>query len=120
METTVYEDCTDTIQAHVYMLFAECVTAGSLFHQMEAKKPMGFTWYVVLPHAFMQSCKESAYADLVHENPWLDGRLQFLRDQDAPFMVTPRRPLILLILDDQATITCGWSNALVRILYRKL
>lgn len=87
---------------------------------MQATTPMGFTWSVVLAHACMQNTNELAYAELVSENPWLDTRLQFLRDIDAPFKISPRRPLVLLILDDQATITLGWLDALVMEFYKKL
>lgn len=35
-------------------------------------------------------------------------------------MITPLRSLIMLILDDQATITCGWLDTLVVEFYGKL
>lgn len=80
---------------------------------------MGFNWSVVLAHAFMPPNNETAYEKLLRETPPLNERLQFLRDADALFTISPM-PLILLILDDQATITCGWPETLLLDLYRKL
>lgn len=68
----------------------------------------------------MKRNNQIAYEKRVCAHPLLDARLQFLRDADAPFMIFPRRSLILLILDDQGTITCGWPDSLVLEFYRNL
>lgn len=81
---------------------------------------MGFTYSVALFHVCIYRCNDSAYDELLCTNPWLDDSLQFLRDRDTPFYVSPRSPLILLILDDQAIINCGWPNELFHDYYLKL
>lgn len=75
---------------------------------------------MVLAHVSIQRSNAIMYAELVRENPWLYTLLQILRDDDAPYSVSTRRPLILLILYDQSKITFGWTDALVLDFYRKL
>lgn len=75
---------------------------------------MIFTCSVVLEHLCMQQNNGSAHKELALENTLLDAGMPFRRDRDAPFTLTPRLPLFLLIVDDQATVICGWPDALVR------
>lgn len=117
--TVAYDDCSSHIQAHLRRHFPNDAGPSNIFHPMQATTPMGFTWSVVLAHACMQRCNETAYAELLCGHPQLYIRLQFLRDSDARFHINPRRPLILLILDDQSTIACGWPDQLVLEFYQK-
>lgn len=101
-------------------LFPKYATAGSLFLSMLVTTPMGCSYSMNLADVFMQRSNEKAYAEILHENASLYVGLQSLRELDAAFLVTPGHPHIILILKDQVTITCGWTNALVRDYYIKL
>lgn len=75
---------------------------------------------MALAQASTKRINEIAYSELVCENPWLDTRLQFLRDEDASHSVSTRRPFILLIVNNQETITFWWPDGLVLYFYPTL
>lgn len=87
---------------------------------MQATTPMGFTWSVVLAHTCMQMGSRRAYQEPADVDPRLDNRIQFMRDEDAPFHIIPRIPLFLIMLDDEVVITSGWSDDMVMDLYAKI
>lgn len=111
LEVTDYEDCTESIQADLSRLLPKHPATVSLFRPVKATTPMRLTWFMILAHVCMQQNNDSAYEELGREKPWMDARIQFTRHHNAPFTVNPRPPLVPLIFDDQANITCGCSDA---------
>lgn len=81
---------------------------------------MGFTCSVVIAHVCMPKCNKTGYAELAPEHRRLHALLQLPQDSDEPEIISLRRPLILLIFEDQATITCGCPDELVTDFYHKL
>lgn len=117
LEVVEFSLLDNEIRNHLHRHYPDYTKDGQLFRPMQATTPMGFACLVVLAHECMRSFNERTYKQLAEECPGLSKQLQFLSDRDAPFEVTPSKPLVMLILDDEAMLACGWTIAMVLEFY---
>ena len=85
---------------------------NQLLRPCQATMPMNFKWAVFIAHSFTSACLGKAY-NLFRSSrlaPLCLDQPHTLHAERAPYLLNPRQPLMLQIIDDAICIASGWSD----------